>query len=130
MAQLKYDKAKRMLWVKDGDESFPIFTLANLNGNNTRLTSEGFLEVKNSNTDIWETVTDSDGQPISLMGAPGKDGETPVVELSEEGVLTVSLGDYSQSVNIKGAKGDKGDKGDPGSPGDAGSLLIHGGEVI
>lgn len=130
MAQLKYDKEKRMLWVRDGNEVFPIFTLANLNGNNTRLTSEGFLEVKNSNTDSWETVTDSDGQPISLMGAPGKDGETPVVELSEDGVLTVSLGDYIQSVNIKGAKGDKGDKGDPGPPGDTGSLLIHGGEVV
>lgn len=75
MAQLKYDKAKRMLWVKDGNEAFPIFTLANLNGNNTRLTSEGFLQVKNSNTESWETVKDSSGYPISLMGAPGKDGE-------------------------------------------------------
>ena len=75
MAQLKYDKAKRMLWVKDGNDSFPIFTLANLNGNNTRLTSEGFLQVKNSNTESWETVKDSSGYPISLMGAPGKDGE-------------------------------------------------------
>lgn len=117
MAQLKYDKEKRMLWVRDGNEVFPIFTLANLNGNNTRLTSEGFLEVKNSNIDSWETVTDSDGQPISLMGAPGKDGETPVVELSEEGVLTVSLGDYSQAVNVKGPKGEKGDTGPQGPQG-------------
>jgi len=87
MAQLKYDKAKRMLWVKDGNESFPIFTLANLNGKNTRLTAEGFLEVKNSNTNSWETITDSDGEPVSLMGAPGK----------------------------KGDKGDKGNPGDDGS---------------
>lgn len=116
MAQLKYDKAKRMLWVKDGDEAFPIFTLANLNGNNTRLTSEGFLEIKNSNTDSWETVTASDGQPISLMGAPGKNGETPVVELSEEGMLKVN----SKTINVIGPKGDKGDKGDTGEQGPKG----------
>lgn len=116
MAQLKYDKEKRMLWVKDGDESFPIFTLANLNGNNTRLTSEGFLEVKNSTTDSWDTVTDSDGQPISLMGVPGKDGETPVVELSEEGMLKVN----SKTIKVIGPKGDKGDKGDTGEQGPKG----------
>lgn len=116
MAQLKYDKAERMLWVKDGNEAFPIFTLANLNGNNTRLTSEGFLEVKNSNTESWETVTDSDGQPISLMGAPGKDGETPVVELSEEGMLKVN----SKTIKVIGPKGDKGDKGDTGEQGPKG----------
>ncbi len=119
MAQLKYDKAKRMLWVKDGDEAFPIFTLANLNGNNTRLTSEGFLEVKNSNTESWEPVTDSDGQPISLMGAPGKDGETPVVELTEAGMLKVN----SKTVNVigpQGPQGPQGPKGDTGPQGEKG----------
>ena len=50
------------------------------------------------------------------MGAPGKDGETPVVELSEEGVLTVN----SKTVNVIGPKGDKGDKGDTGEQGPKG----------
>jgi hypothetical protein len=44
MDTLYYDNNDRVLWIlKEDGEKYPIYTLANLNGENTRLTDEGYL---------------------------------------------------------------------------------------
>jgi hypothetical protein len=45
MAQLKYDLAKKFLWVRDKEKTFPVYTLANLSNTNLRLTEDGYLEI-------------------------------------------------------------------------------------
>ena len=75
MDKLYYDDNDRILWIQkeDGTE-YPIYTLANLNGKNIRLTDDGLLEVFNGFTNEWETITDEYGYPVSLMGPPGIPG--------------------------------------------------------
>lgn len=77
MAQEKklfYDPDSKFLWVQDGENRIPLYTLANLNHETTRLTNEGYLQVKDSSTGNWDTVTDSEGNYVSLKGKDGKDG--------------------------------------------------------
>jgi hypothetical protein len=52
MDKLYYDDNDRILWVeKEDGTKFPVYTLANLNGQNTRITDSGTLEVYNSYTE-------------------------------------------------------------------------------
>lgn len=89
MAQLKYDRAKKFLWVRDKEKTFPVYTLANLSNTNLRLTEGGYLEIQNPETNQWEEITDSTGSRVCCKGNAGPKGET-------------------------GLKGDPGEKGDPG----------------
>ena len=97
MDTLYYDNNDRVLWIlKENGEKYPIYTLANLNGENTRLTDEGYLQVYNGHTSSWEYVTDDLGLKVSLKGPkgdagkdgnPGKDGADAVsyhLELSND----------------------------------------------
>ena len=67
------------MWVeKEDGTKFPVYTLANINGQNTRITDSGTLEVYNSYTEKWEVIRDEYGYPVSLtgpQGPPGKDGK-------------------------------------------------------
>ena len=72
---LFYDPENRFLWVQDGDKRVPLYTLANLNHETTRLTDQGYLQVKDSLSGVWNTVTDLNGNFLSLKGKDGLDGK-------------------------------------------------------
>lgn len=72
---LFYDPENRFLWVQDGDKRIPLYTLANLNHETTRLTDDGYLQVKDSLTGMWDTVKDPAGNMLSLKGKDGVDGK-------------------------------------------------------
>lgn len=72
---LFYDPENRFLWVQDGDKRIPLYTLANLNHETTRLTDDGYLQVKDSLTGMWDTVKDPAGNVLSLKGKDGVDGK-------------------------------------------------------
>lgn len=72
---LFYDPENRFLWVQDGDKRIPLYTLANLNHETTRLTDEGYLQVKDSLTGVWDTIKDPAGNIFSLKGKDGVDGK-------------------------------------------------------
>ena len=75
-AVLYYDKDDKVLWVQDGDQKYPLYTYANLNTENTRLTEEGYLQVKDGNSESdWYDVLGPNQTQISLKGPRGKDGE-------------------------------------------------------
>lgn len=90
---LFYDPENRFLWVQDGDKRIPLYTLANLNHETTRLTDDGYLQVKDSLTGMWDTVKDPAGNVLSLKGKDGVDGkdgidgtnaETYVIDFSND----------------------------------------------
>lgn len=70
---LYYDEDDKMLWIQDGNNKYPVHTLANLTDKNTRLKGGEYLQVYDG-TD-WADVLDENGNPASLKGPQGKTGE-------------------------------------------------------
>jgi hypothetical protein len=74
-------------------------------------------------------VSGFDGNPISLKGEPGpagKDGVSPKVNLSEDGILQIEDSLHTISANIKGPKGEQGLQGEKGDSGIDGTNGIDG----
>jgi hypothetical protein len=63
---LYYDEDDKMLWIQDGNNKYPVHTLANLTDKNTRLKGGEYLQVYDG-TD-WVDVLDENGNPASLKG--------------------------------------------------------------
>ena len=112
-----YDPTDGVLMSPDNKGGYTVVqTNAQLDPSKISLSKEGHLTLFDFEGHP-HTMCDENNNPISLIGHPGKDGVSPKINLSEEGVLQIEDAYHTISANIKGPKGDIGPQGIQGIQG-------------
>lgn len=121
--EIYYDPTDGVLMAQNSQGEWDVVkTNAQLDPQRIALDAEGFMYIAGLDGEP-RSITDFNGNPISLIGPRGKDGEngqagvSPKVNLLDDGILEIQDAFHTIVANIKGPKGDVGEKGDMGEKG-------------
>ena len=127
--EIYYDPTDGVLLAQNSQGEWGIVkTNAQLDPQRIALDAEGFMYIAGLNGEP-RIITDFNGNPISLIGPPGKDGfqgkdgengqdgVSPKVNLLDDGTLEIQDAFHTIVANVKGPKGDVGEKGGMGEKG-------------
>lgn len=121
--EIYYDPTDGVLMAQNSQGEWGVVkTNAQLDPQRIALDAEGFMYIAGLDGKVY-IVSGFDGNPISLKGEPGpagKDGVSPKVNLSEDGILQIEDSLHTISANIKGPKGEQGLQGLQGEKGNSG----------
>lgn len=127
--EIYYDPTDGVLMAQNHQGEWGVVkTNAQLDPQRIALDAEGFMYIAGLDGEP-RIVTDFNGNPISLIGPPGKDGFqgkdgengqdgiSPKVNLLDDGTLEIHDAFHTTVANIKGPQGEMGPKGEQGDMG-------------
>lgn len=121
--EIYYDPTDGVLMAQNSQGEWDVVkTNAQLDPQRIALDAEGFMYIVGLDGEP-RSITDFNGNPISLIGPRGKDGEngqagvSPKVNLLDDGTLEIQDAFHTIVANVKGPKGDVGEKGGMGEKG-------------
>ena len=127
--EIYYDPTDRVLMAQNSQGEWGVVkTNAQLDPQRIALDAEGFMYIAGLDGEP-HSITDFNGNPISLIGPQGKDGEngqdgiSPKVNLLDDGTLEIQDAFHTTVANIKGPQGEMGPKGEQGLQGPQGVTI-------